>query len=304
MLTLLREKQWLTALGALFGVFVMVQLLVFVLTGLEGMQAMLRNRTDLQLEIHASATDSEVQLFYSALTRLPYVQDADFITKEKAYEQTRSTDPKLIGFLEQYRMQNPFGDTISVSLTTLNDYSSFAAFIERPEWKSVINPTYLSEITDQEQQVFSLLAITRAGRLLTIIILALTVVALVFITTELVRRRAIARSDEVLVERLAGAQPLSIALPFITEAAVLLLISIILSSAVMVIFIAILPLIIPAFQTQGALGPLQAEITPLLRTMLPMLILTEMAIAPLIAVCGAWLGIRPQVESPRISFAV
>lgn len=304
MVTLLREKQWLTALGALFGVFVMVQLLVLVLTGLEGMQSMLIHRTDLQLEIEHSATDEKLQQFYSRINSLPFVESAVLITKEKAFEHTRVSDPQLIGFLERYNMQNPFTDSISISLSSLEHYAAFSAFIEQPEWKTVINPMYLSEITDQEQRVFSQLAITRAGRSITILILALTIVALVFITTELIRRRAIARSDEVLVERLAGAEPLSIALPFVTEAAVLLLVSIALSTAAIVIIIGLLPLLIPALQSHGILGPLQKEIVPLLHTMLPLMLLLEILIAPLIAGCGAWLGIRPQVCTPRISFAI
>lgn len=303
-LTLLREKQWLTALGALFGVFVMVQLLVLVLTGLEGMQSMLIHRTNLQLEIEHSATDEKLQQLYSAINRLPFVESAVLITKEKAFESTRASDPKLIAFLEQYNMQNPFTDSMSVSLTSLEHYAAFAAFIKKPEWSAVINPMYLSEITDQEQRVFSMLAITRAGRSIAILILTLTVVALVFITTELIRRRAIARSDEVLVERLAGAEPLSIAVPFVTEAAILLLVSIALSTATIVIVIALLPLLMPALQSHGILGPLQKEITPLLGTMLPLMLLLEILIAPVIAGAGAWLGIRPQICSPRISFAI
>jgi cell division protein FtsX len=303
-LTLVRERQWFTALGALFGVFVMVQLLVLVLTGLEGMQSMLRNRTELQLEIHAAASQTQVQHFYTALTRLPYVQEATFITKEKAYEKTRKSDPALIGFLEEYNMHNPFSDTIGVSLSSLKDYAAFAAFVEGPEWKTVVSPTYLSEITNQQQHVYSLLTITKAGRSLTILILVLTITALVCITTELVRRRAIARSDEVLVESLSGAQPFSIALPFMTEAATLLLLSILLSTVSLILIIAIVPILIPQLQADGILGPLQAEITPLLSTMLPAMILLEIMMAPIIATCGAWLGIRPQVISPRISFAV
>lgn len=302
--TLTREKQWLTALGALFGVFLMVQLLVLVLTGLEGMQAMLRSRTNMQLEIHTSATDAQVQTFYSTLTRLSYVEDAVFITKEKAYAQTQSKDPKLFGFLEEYNMQNPFTDSMSISLVSLEDYAAFAAFIEKPEWKSVVNPTYLSKVTDQEQHVFALLSITQAGRSLTIIILLLTIVALIFITTELIRRRAIAKSDEVLVERLAGAQPFSIVLPFITEATILLLLSILLSFGATLILIVLLPVMIPSLQPNGILGPLQQEVAPLLGAMLPIIIILEIAIAPLIATCGAWLGIRPQIQSPRISFAI
>lgn len=303
-LTLLRERQWMTALGALLGVFILVQLLMLVLVGLEGMQSMLRSRTDLRLEIRAEATDTEVQNFYSAVNTLPFVQDSIYITKEQSYEQTRQNDPELIGFLEEFNIQNPFSDTIGITLTHLDDYDAFKTFVEREEWQHIVNPTFLSEITDQEEQVYALLAVTRAGRSLTIIILAVTAVALVFITTELIRRRAIGRSDEVLVERLVGATPLSIVLPFITEAVLLLAAAILMSSAVLLLLITALPMLIPALQAQGVLSALSAEATPLLRSMLPMMILLELLIAPIIATIGAWIGVHPQVKSPRIAFAL
>lgn len=303
-LTLLRERQWKTALGALFGVFVLVQLLALVLTGLEGMQTMLRNRTDLRLEIHDSATEQQIQLFHTALQQLPYVADTVYITKEKAYEQTRSSDPELIAFLEEFNIQNPFADTIGITLRTLNDYEQFASFVEQERWQSVVNPTFLSQMTDQEEHVHALLGVTRAGRSLTILILIVTATALVFIVTELVRRRAMARSDEVLVERLVGATPLSIVVPFITEALVLILLAILCSAAVLVCLIAVLPMLVPGLQEGGVLSTLRTQVTPLLGTMLPALLLIEILIAPLIAIAGAWLGIRPQVKSPRISFAI
>lgn len=302
--TLVREQQWFTALGALFGVFMMVQLLVLVLMGLEGMHTLLRNRTDLRLEILTNAQEPDIQQFYTAISQLPYVEDIVFITKEKAYEQTRKDDPKLIEFLEEFQIKNPFNDTIGVTLTTLDTYDVFAKFIEGPQWNSVINPTFLSEITDQQEHVYALLSITKAGRSLTILILSLTALSLVCITTELVRRRAIARSDEVLVERLAGAQPFSIALPFITEAFALLLLAILISASIAFGLAKLLPITMPALQAQGVLEPLQLEMQSLLYSIFPMMILLEIVASPFIATIGAWLGIRPQVHTPRISFSV
>lgn len=303
-LTLLRERQWETALGALFGVFVLVQLLILVLTGLEGMQTMLRNRTDLRLETREQATQQEIQLFYTALQQLPYVADTVYITKEKAYEQTRTNDPELIAFLEEFHIQNPFRDTVGITLTSLNDYDAFAAFVQEERWNTVIEPTFLSEMTDQEEHVYALLTVTRAGRSLTLLILMVTATALVFIITELVRRRALARADEVLVERLVGATPLSIVLPFITEAVLLIVLAILCSTIALIGLVFLLPTIVPALQQGGALFSLRQQVGPLLGSMLPLLIFCELLAAPLIASAGAWLGLRPQITSPRISFAV
>ena len=303
-ITLIRERQWATALGALMGVFVLVQLLGLVLIGLEGVQSMLRSRTDLRLEIHAEANDTQVQEFYSALGAQAFVRDTVYITKEKAYEQTKASDPDLITFLEEFNIPNPFNDTIGVTLQSLDDYQEFSTFVEQQRWQNVVTPSFLTDITDQEKQVFALMSVTRAGRSITLLILIVTATALVFITTELIRRRSLHRSDEVMVERLVGASPLGISLPFITEACVLLIISIIGSAIILGITIAVLPLWVPALQANGALGALSKEMTPLLANMLPIILLIQLLCAPLIATAGAWLGMRSQIRSPRISFAI
>lgn len=303
-LTLWRERQWMTALGALFGVFLLVQLLILVLTGLEGVQVVLKNRTDLRLEILEEATDNDIQTFLAELQQQPFVKDTVYITKEKAFEQTRVSDPQLIAFLEEFNMSNPFADSIGVTLGNLDNYDQFSGFIEQERWRNVVDPEFLSQITDQERQVHALLGVTSAVRSLTILILIITAAALVFIVTELVRRRAMARSDEVLVERLVGATPFSITLPFITEAVILLFIAIVLSTAIMLFIASLLPLYIPALAHEGILGPLRKEITPLMTTLLPSLLLIEMLMIPVLAGAGAWLGVRPQVHSPRIAYAI
>ncbi|MCA9370534.1 MAG: permease-like cell division protein FtsX [Candidatus Peregrinibacteria bacterium] len=302
--TLIREKQWLTALGALIGVFILVQMLALVLVGLEGMQMMLRNRTDLRLEIQAGASDSDMQEFYSTLGQQSFVRNTVYITKEKAYEQTRQRDPDLIAFLEEFHIQNPFNDTIGVSLNTLDDYTLFASFVQQERWNQIINPSFLSEITDQEKQVYALMSVTRAGRSMTMAILMIAGTALIFITTELIRRRSLGRADEVMVERLVGASPLGIALPFITEASILLFISMLISAVLMIILIMLMPTFIPALQANGALGSLTTEIQPILLAVAPTVVIAEIVAAPCIATIGAWMGMRRQIRSPRISFAL
>lgn len=302
--TLMRERQWTTALGALFGVFLLVQLLVLVLLGIESVQSILKNRTDLRVEIRSTASDHDIQTFYTGLLSLPYVRDVSYITKQKAYEITRQKDPDLISFLEEFHIENPFSDTVGVTLESLDSYEEFTAFIEQSEWSHVIDPTFLSEFSDQKEHVSALLNITEAGRMLTMIIIGLTGLALLFIISELTRRRALDRSDEVLVERLVGATPLSIFIPFLTEAVVLCLTAIALSGILMLLIMFFMPLIIPALRASGGLYALRQEMIPLFWGMLPVLLFLECIITPTIAGVGAWFGIRPQIKSPRITFAV
>ena len=190
-----------------------------------------------------------------------------------------------------------------MTLRTLDDYQDFSTFVERPSWRSVVDPTFLTKVTDQEKHVYELLRVTRAGRSLTVLILLITTVTLVFITTEIVCSRALARSDEVLVERLVGAHMLSIVLPFAVEAVILFWIAILMSGAALLLLLWMLPILVPALSITGALQALHAEVAPLLWLYLPWLFLIELLATPVLAGIGTWMGIRPQLRSTTLTLS-
>jgi len=300
---LFREKGWATALGALCGVFLLLQLLALILLGIEGTQDLLKDRSDIRLELMEEATHQQSQEFFSTIGQLPYVEEAVFITRQQAYAQTRERDPELIAFIEEFSLKNPFSDTIGVTLVSLDNYVDLKGFIESERWQGIIDPAFLTEVTDQEKNIKELLGVTHAFQSLTMFIVFLTITAILFITMELVRRRALLRSDEVLVERLVGASPTSILIPFVVEAMILLIISILVSTLLLLLVTVLLPLIIPSLDYGGTLGSLRREVEPLLSIRLPVYIIIELIAAPIIAITGAWLGIRPQIRSPRIALA-
>jgi len=198
-------------------------------------------------------------------------------------------------------MGNPFPDTVSVTLRSLDDYPVFRSFIEQPEWKNVMNPSFLSEVTDQEKQVYELLRFTHAGKALTAIILAVVGAILLFITTELVRRRVLGRSNEVLVEKLVGSSPLAMFVPFATEACILLLLAIVISMMVSIALIVVFPLLVPALKSDGALSALGTHIAPLIRTTLPAYFFLEIVCIPLMASVGTWLGMHHELQARTLS---
>lgn len=299
--TLLREREWGTSLGALFGVFVLVQLLLVMLVGAQGTQLLLKERTDLRLEIRQRAPQQDVQEFFSFLQQQQYVHDAAYITKEQAYERARIHDPELIAFVEEFGMGNPFPDTVGVTLRSLDDYPEFRSFIEQSQWQNVMNPAFLSEITDQEKQVYELLRLTHAGKALTAIILAIVGAILLFITTELVRRRVLGRSNEVLVEKLVGSSPLAMFVPFATEACILLSMAIVISMIASIALIVVFPLLVPALRADGALSALSTHITPLIRTTLPAYFFLEIILIPVMASVGTWLGMHHELQARTLS---
>jgi cell division protein FtsX len=299
--TLLRERGWGTTLSTLLGVTLLLQLLLLIGLGIQGIDHLLRAQTDLRLEIQEGATDDGVQEFFAAVKQLPYVEDARYITKEQAYEMERRRDPELVQFLEEFKLRNPFPDTISVTLKSLNDYEQFASFSRGEQWADVVNPAFLSQVTDQESQVYELLHLTNASRSLVLFFFALVSGVLLFVLMELVRRRSLARSEEIVVERLVGAHDLAVLLPFATEAAILLALSVVLSSVLLVLFLFVLPIIVPALSVEGVFSALRAEMAPLLLAFLPLFFLLELLLVPAVSFAGAWFGMRPWMKSPRLS---
>lgn len=299
--TLMREREWGSALGALFGVFLLVQMLLVILVGAQGVQSLLRTRTDVRLEIRQSASDQDIHNFFAILQGQDFMEDAAYITREQAYERARTHDAELVAFLEEFNMENPFPDTIGVTLRTLDDYPQFRRFIEQKEWHGVIDPSFLSEVTDQEKQIYELLRFTKAGRSLTTIILVVVAAVLLFITTELVRRRVLGRANEVLVEKLVGSSPLAMFVPFATEACILLLFAIGLSIFASVILIVSFPALVPALKAGGILSALSAEITTLTSKTLPAYFLLEILIIPIVAALGTWLGMHRELQARTLS---
>lgn len=286
-----REHSWWSTLGALLGVLLLIQLLLVAALGAGGVERLLRQRAAVRVEILATAKEEDVHTLFVALRGQSFVSDVTLVTQEQAYERERSREPDLIAFLEKYNLKNPFPDTLAVTLRSLADYDVFKTFVRGEAWASIVNPEFLSRTSDQEREVQEMLRLTEIGRSLVYLVLSLLLFILLFVLVELVRRRALARKEEVLIERIVGAQEVSILLPFATEGALLLLVSITISLVLVLIAAILLPIVFPSLLS-GAIGALWAELGSSVSVRIPLLLLGEAIVAPLIALAGAWLALR------------
>lgn len=304
MRTLRREHDWIGSLGALTGIFILLQLLGLGLTVAIAGEQILKERTELQLELKTGTTDGQVSNLIVSLQELPYVAKANFVTREQAYDRARKADPELIGFLEEYGLNNPFNDAVTVTLTSLEHYRALLQVLEDDDWQRMVDPSFLSDATAEQEYVETLLTLTQGIRALVLFVLSIGGVTLLFVVVNLTRTRALARSEEVLVERIAGAQTTTILLPFAAEASILLAVATIVSFIVTVLLTAFAPAIIPALHLGGALGELWNTVRSLLHTAIPFAFVVELLLIPVIAAAGVWIGIAPQVRSPRIAMGI
>lgn len=279
----------------------LLQLLLFTFLAAEGTQSLLRSKTDLRLEIKTDADVQTIQRFLGAIEGLPYIENSVYITKEQAYARMQTKDPELISFIEEFNLENPFPETLGVTLRSLDRYGEFKKFLEQEEWHSVIDAGFLSEATEQEAQVYELIRLTNTGKSLITFFLGLTAFVLIFITTELVRRRVLSRSEEILVEQLSGAHTFGILLPFATEATVLLISAVLGSVLFSLALLFGMPLVMPELREEAAIGALAAQMRPLLKGTLPVMVGLQLLCAPLLGFFGAWLGIIPKMNTRSLA---
>ncbi len=288
-MSVIRERDWFTTFGALTGVYLLLQLSVACLLGMAGAQSLLLARAALHLEILDGTENQELQTFLSAVQQLPYVEKMTYITKEQAYAQVKDRDPDLVAFVEEFQMENPFPETVSVTLRSLEDYDAFTGFLREERWHSVVDPAFLSEKTNQEAEIRELLDLTNTASAVTLFLIVLTMATIVFVTVELVRERVLRRAEEVLVEHLSGAFGWTVRLPFAAEAVLLLFVatlgSVLLAAAlVWGLQMAGMPGVSPSLQE------LLAHVHGAIAGYAPWILLLELAAIPLVGWLGAWLG--------------
>ncbi|MDO8469049.1 MAG: permease-like cell division protein FtsX [Candidatus Peribacter sp.] len=300
LLSLWREGGWRTSFGSLLGICTLFQFLLLGLLAAAAMRSLLLSNSDLKLEIRPEASRGEVQQFLSTLQQLPYMERAVYITREQALARIKTEDPSLAAFFEKFGVNNPFPDTIGVTLKSLADYPAFSTFLSDARWQQLVDPALLSTITHQEERVHELLRVANGGQNLASLLLLLACAILLSTVVEFTRRSALGRSAEVLVERLMGTDSATLVLPFVWEATLLLWGSIVMSAIVLGLFLLILPTLVPALSSGGALAPLFMAAVPIVSFALPLSLVLELLCAPLLSMVGVWLGIRPSLKEASL----
>lgn len=288
--SLLRERRWGSTLLMLCLSMALLQMLIAGLLSMRGIQSLFTAKSGIHLEVTQGAQDQDIQELYSALNELPYVEQVEYVPKEKAYEREKLRDPALIDSLEKFSVSNPFPDTFSVSLATLESFDELLAFVEQPQWKDVIDPTFLSTASTQEREVRSYLSVAQSVMRLGYVVLWLGILALLVIVADIALQRAYERRSELTLETAMGASSVQVLMPLAAEIGILLLVSLLVGFAVTVLFLLLLPALIPGLAPGGAFAEARGYIVPLLVFVFPLLLIGQALLLPLIGIAGGIVG--------------
>lgn len=294
--SMFREEGFATAVGSLFGVVLLAQIIVLLAVGVQGGIVLLRERTDLRLQIRDTAQDAQIQDLYQNIRQLPYVEDAMYVTREQAYERQKQRDPTLVEFLQKFGIENPFPDTMGVRLRTLEDYPAFLQFLKQPIFAAVVDPSFLSTTTDQQKQVEQLTNVIGSTRIILVFVVGLAVVVLLFVVIELLRRRVLAKRQELFVEQLVGAARMEILMPFMVEMACMLFIALFASIALTTVLVLLLPYFLPVLAGDGMFSQWSGATLRVLLQWAPWTVCIELILIAALSAIGTLIALRGQMS--------
>jgi cell division transport system permease protein len=291
-----RDKSWLAMFAAMTGIVFLTQVSLLLVFGVRAAQVQLESQSSVRLQLRSSVTDQQIQEFYAAIRTLPYVEKATYITKEQAYEMEKQRDPELLTFLERFQLRNPFPDTIVVTLASLNNYGDLTDFVRNGQWSNVVDPTFLSRVSAQEQEAHALASVASGLYRIAFVLVGLVVITLLFVLSSLVRTRALEQKDEITIQKLVGAPELSIEVPFMTEITILLFLALLLGGALFGIVVLFLPSFITGLQFGGVFYALRQSVENQLLFFGPFLLITEIISVILLAIVSTRFGLMSHAK--------
>jgi cell division protein FtsX len=272
--------------------FSLLQILLLGSLGAQTVRSLLVSRGDLYLEVLPNAREQDVQDLYASIGELPYVAAVEYIPKDKAYQNEKIRNPDVVAMLERFNLQNPYPDSFSVTLTSLSNYPDFAAFIGEDHWATVIDPSFLTNVTTQEQDVRRLLKIATAIRTLAFLLTGLSALCIIVCVGELIAKRTRGHGGEIVLETLLGGSSDRVIVPYVAEVTTILFLGLVSGCLVAAIGFLLIPLLSPGLVTDPSFTIVRSTFSRTLFTTGLSLLAGELLLLPILAYIGTWWGLR------------
>ena len=199
----------------IFGIFFLIgQNVQSIMTQVEEQQAM-------QVFIDLDATQEEINILEEKINANPYVNKADFISKEDALNEVKSWLKDSQHILDSYAEQNPFKASFVINLTDLSKMDEVEA-----EIKTFDN---VDKVNFRDDTVDTLLNIANGVGTVSIVIAVLLIIISVFIISNTIKLTVHARRKEISIMKYVGATNGFIRWPFMVEGIIIGIVAALLS---------------------------------------------------------------------------
>lgn len=196
---------------------------IFFLIGenVQGVMKQVEEQQAMQVFINPDATEQEVTELGIKIRNVQYVNQAEHVTKEDAFNTMKAWLKDRQGVLAGYAKSNPFKASYVVTLTDLSKMS---------EVEQIINTfDNVASITLRDDTINKLLDLANGIRTVSAVILVLLILISIFIIANTIKLTVHARRKEISIMKYVGATNGFIRWPFMVEGIVIGVVSALLS---------------------------------------------------------------------------
>ncbi len=279
---------------AVAGLFTLLGALLLGFLAVRTASDLLRTGATLQLQMERGAESAQVQALHRALLDLPGVSAAVLTTKDQAYLAVRREDPTVVSFIDAFGLQNPFPDSIAVTLASSDAYPAAMALLQDARWQGVVAPEFVAAAAARQAQLSEVLQVTQAGSDAALGIVAVAAAVLLLALVSLLHRRVLQRSADTQTQMLLGAAPSDIFVPLWTETMLILLGGLTVASGLLVGLVFALPSLLPAASQSQFVSAVALSLLPALEQLGPITLGIALLALPLLAALAAAFGLTSQ----------
>jgi cell division transport system permease protein len=207
------------ALATILLTMLVVGVFIPIVQATTGAANSVRHRVLVDVYMKDGDTPQDVARVRQLLISTPNVKRVEFVSKQRAYEQQRRTDPQAYALLGA----NPLPDTLHVIPSSPDDVLKIAAAVAPTAaagGKPVPIDRAIDSVGTKRSDTQKILEVTRFVKLMAATLAALLIAASIFLIANTIRLSLYARRREVEVMKLVGATDWFIRWPFVIEGVV------------------------------------------------------------------------------------
>ncbi len=173
-----------------------------------------------------------------------------------------------------------------VQLASVGGYDALRDFVLQEKWKTVVRPGALPDFNGTQQRARDLLQLTDVVRAVTTIFLCIGVLLLLTVLWETAHNAVRAHRKDIDVLQSAGADMTTIALPFVVELSVLLMMGLFAATVLCAGVLQGIAWVLPGWNEQDVLQGFVTTFLGTVHAQVPLILLLEVVCVPLLAMAA------------------
>lgn len=243
------------SIGNIFIMFIILSLLggVLLLNSItKTLITSLEKKVDVSVYFKPDVNDEKILEVQERLKKFPEVEEVEFVSKEMALQRFKEThkDNKLLMESLQEVESNPLPASLNIRANTSESYAKLANFLEKGEFKDLIEKVNWKENKTIIEKLFSIAWAIKVGGILGSSILIFVAVVVTFNT---IRLAIFSKREEIETMKLVGATNRFVRGPFIVEGILIGIIAGFLSFMLFLLIDSLLPQSLGFFGELGVL---------------------------------------------------